>query len=203
MSDRASPESSTAALTACSACAASGISAERVTLENPTPLTATLHRFFHIWPFPSLPWSSPPATKLCNSPSLGRRRAREAKLRQGDVVVQLFENDLDAPPDPRLRVFGVQQIAGEQCAGRIVELDDDAGVGHRGREALVARVIHDRIGIDRSNAAYGFEFEVRRDALGAGCVRRMLEMAAALAALQFQITALGRIPERFRPLVRH
>src|SRR5262247_28496 len=44
----ASPESSTAALTACSACAARGTSADRVILEKPTPLTATLHLFSHI-----------------------------------------------------------------------------------------------------------------------------------------------------------
>src|SRR5207244_4546086 len=48
MSDMASPESSTAPLTASSACAARGISAERVTRENPTPLTATLHRCSHM-----------------------------------------------------------------------------------------------------------------------------------------------------------
>src|SRR5215813_3097375 len=41
MSAMASPESSTAALTACSACAAKGTSADRVILEKPTPLTAT------------------------------------------------------------------------------------------------------------------------------------------------------------------
>src|SRR5258707_15254029 len=52
MSDISSPESATASLTAVSAWAASGISAERVTWENPTPLTATLHRFSHIWPLP-------------------------------------------------------------------------------------------------------------------------------------------------------
>ena len=54
MSDRASPESSTAPLTAASACAASGISAERVTREKPTPLTATLHRFSHMRQLSSL-----------------------------------------------------------------------------------------------------------------------------------------------------
>src|SRR5438105_2394175 len=48
MSDIFSPESATAALTASSACAASGLSAVRVALENPTPLTATLHRLSHI-----------------------------------------------------------------------------------------------------------------------------------------------------------
>src|SRR5919108_5453168 len=48
MSDMASPESSTAALTACSACAARGTSADRVIVENPTPLTATLHLCSHI-----------------------------------------------------------------------------------------------------------------------------------------------------------
>jgi hypothetical protein len=48
MSDISSPESSTAALAACSACAARGMSADRVMFENPTPLTATLHLFSHI-----------------------------------------------------------------------------------------------------------------------------------------------------------
>src|SRR6266851_5297381 len=48
MSDISSPESATASLTAVSAWAASGMSAERVTWEKPTPLTATLHRFSHI-----------------------------------------------------------------------------------------------------------------------------------------------------------
>src|SRR4051812_37165906 len=51
MSDSRSPESATASSTAVSACAASGTSAERVTFEKPTPLTATLHRFSHIWAF--------------------------------------------------------------------------------------------------------------------------------------------------------
>src|SRR6266853_5888270 len=54
MSDISSPESATASLTAVSAWAASGTSAERLTFEKPTPLTATLHRFSHIWAFLSL-----------------------------------------------------------------------------------------------------------------------------------------------------
>src|SRR6266478_2147547 len=53
MSDISSPESATASLTAVSAWAASGSSAERVTWEKPTPLTATLHRFSHMSPLPS------------------------------------------------------------------------------------------------------------------------------------------------------
>src|SRR5712664_3781737 len=48
MSNICSPESATASLTAVNAWAASGMSAERVTFEKPTPLTATLHRFSHI-----------------------------------------------------------------------------------------------------------------------------------------------------------
>src|SRR6516162_4382771 len=50
MSDICNPESATASLTAVSAWTASGISAERVTFEKPTPLTATLHRFSHMRP---------------------------------------------------------------------------------------------------------------------------------------------------------
>src|SRR4030095_4899336 len=48
LSDGFRPESATAPLTAYSAWAASGISAARVALENPTPLNAILQRFFHI-----------------------------------------------------------------------------------------------------------------------------------------------------------
>ena len=48
MSAICSPESATASLTAVKAWAASGMSAERETLEKPTPLTAILHRFSHI-----------------------------------------------------------------------------------------------------------------------------------------------------------
>ena len=127
----------------------------------------------------------------------------EAKLRQGDVVVQFLEHDLYAPPDLRLGKFSIEQIARHQGAGRVVELDDDAGVRHCRREALIARVVHDRVGVDRAEPARRLEFEVRRDAPGAGRVRRMLKMPAALAALQFQDTSLRRIPERLRPLVRH
>src|SRR5437870_1504216 len=135
MSDICSPESATASFTAASAWAASGISAERVTWEKPTPLTATLHRFSHI---------------VASPPSLGRRRARKPELRQGDVVVELLEDDFDAPPDLRLGIRRFQQVAGKQRAGRIVELDDDAGVGHSGREAFVPGVIHDGVSVDPS-----------------------------------------------------
>src|SRR6266446_5284641 len=192
MSDILSPESATASCTAVSAWAASGISAERVTLEKPTPLTATLHRFSHMWPLPSVGW----------------RRAREAKLRQGDVVVQLLEDDLDAPPDFRLGIGRFQQVACEQRTRRIVELDDDAGVGHGGREAFVAGMIHDGVGVDCTGPPYAimahsFEFQVRRDAFDAGRIRRVLEMSATLAALQVQNAPPGRIPEWLRPLVRN
>ena len=133
---------------------------------------------------------------------------REAELRQGDVVVQLLEDHFHPPPDLGLGVLRFQQIAGEQRAGRVVEFDDDAGVGHRGGEALVAGMIHDRVGVDRSGAAdaimaHRFELQIRRDASGAGRIGRMLEMSAALAALQFQHAAPGRIPEWLRPFVRH
>src|SRR5688572_18286184 len=94
MSDMASPESSTAPWTACSACAASGISADRVTREKPTPLTATLHRCSHmLW-----------------------RAGRQPELRQRDVVVQRLEEHLHAPTHPGLRVGSVEQIRGQQCS---------------------------------------------------------------------------------------
>src|SRR5207237_6124629 len=97
MSDISSPESATASLTAASAWAASGISADRVTLEKPTPLTATLHRFSH----------------MCPSHSLGRCQVRETKLRQCDLVVQLLEDDLDAPPDLRRGMGCLQKVTRE------------------------------------------------------------------------------------------
>ena len=59
--------------------------------------------------------------------SLGGRRG--AKLRQCDVVVHLLEDDLDPPPDLRFDIGRFQQVAGEQRAGRVIELDDYAGVG--------------------------------------------------------------------------
>src|SRR5947209_9990607 len=80
MSDMARPESSTAPLTASRACAASGISAERVTLENPTPLTATLHRCSHM--------RSVPLELPCVE--------RQPDLRQRDVEVQRHEEHLHA-----------------------------------------------------------------------------------------------------------
>src|SRR5581483_9785573 len=39
--------------------------------------------------------------------------------------------------------------------------------------------------------------------LHAGRIRRVLEMPAALAALQFQRPAFRGVPERLRPLIRH
>src|SRR5579872_6499435 len=180
MSDIWRPESATASLTAVSACAASGISAERVTFEYPTPLTAILQRFSHI----------AIALLLC-----------QPELRQGDVVVQFLEDYLDPSPDLAVGVFRAQKVAGHQRAGSVVQFDDDAGVGHRRREALVAGVIHDRISVDRALAAHRLEFEVGGDALGAGRVRRVLEMPATLAALQFDHPAFRRLPERLRPLV--
>src|SRR5262245_19253833 len=98
MADIARPESSTAPLTAWSACAASGISAERVTLEKPTPLTATLHRFSHMGVVPSQLRRGP------GQPELGQR----------DVVVERLEDDLHAAPHLRLRVRRLQQVAGEE-----------------------------------------------------------------------------------------
>src|SRR5262249_42636233 len=107
MSDIARPESSTAPFTASSACAASGISAERVTRENPTPLTATLHRSPHMW------ISCPPRLRV----------ARQVELRQRDVVVQPFERHFDAASHLRLGVRSVEQIRCHQRARRVVELD--------------------------------------------------------------------------------
>src|SRR5262245_7394823 len=127
MSDSPSPESATALLTASSACAARGISAERVTRENPTPLTATLHRCSHM---------RPTSWRL-------RRVARQPELRQRDLVVQRLEDHLHATPDLRLRVRRLQQIGGQQGAGGVVELHDDARVGNGRGESSVAGVVHD------------------------------------------------------------
>src|SRR6266540_2146193 len=186
MSDRASPESSTAPLTASSACAARGISAERVTRENPTPLTATLHRCSHMRPI-----------------SLRLRRAvRQPELRQRDVGVQRLEDYLYATPHLRLRVRGLHQIAGQQCSRRVVGLHDDARVRNGRGKSPVTGVVHDRVGVDGALAADRLEREVDRHAVYAGRVRRMLEAPARLAALQRQHAPLGRFPEGFRPFVR-
>src|ERR1700676_5629538 len=148
MSSIRRPESATASFTAVNACAASGMSAIRETLENPTPLTAILHRLSHMRCLPLSP---------C-----------EPELRQRDVVVQFLKENLNAAANLRLGILRLQQVAGEQRARRLVELHDDAGVRHGGREALVASVIHDGVGIDRAGPAHGFEFQVGADALDAG-----------------------------------
>src|SRR5215831_5639438 len=185
MSEMASPESATAPRTASSACAASGTSAERVTREKPTPLTATLHRCSHMRRISS---------KL---PRVGR----EAELRQGELVVQRLEDHLDAAPHLRLGIGRLQEVGGQQGARRVVELHDDARVGNRRREALVAGVIHDRVRVDRAPAADRLERQIGRHAAHAGRVRRVLEVPAALASLQLKLAAPGRVPERLRPLV--
>ena len=56
-------------------------------------------------------------------------RPRQPELRQRDVVVELLEHHLHAAADLRLGVRRIQQVAGHQRAGRVVELDDDARVG--------------------------------------------------------------------------
>src|SRR4029079_16042889 len=93
-SDIASPESSTAPFTASSACAARGISAERVTRENPTPLTATLHRCSHMRQISS---------RL-------RRVARQTELRKRDLVVQWLEDHLHAAAHLRRRVGRLEKV---------------------------------------------------------------------------------------------
>src|SRR5262249_32637772 len=52
-------------------------------------------------------------------------------------------------------------------------------------------------------ATHRLELQVGADTLHACRVGRVLEMAAALAALQFQHTSLCRVPEWLRPLIRH
>src|SRR2546425_3155652 len=186
MSDMASPESSTAPFTASSACAARGISAERVTREKPTPLTATLHRCSHMRQI---------SLRLL-------RVVRQPELRQRDVVVQRCEDHLHATPHLRLRVRSLQQIASQQRSWCVVELHDDARVRDCRGKSAVTGVVHDRVGVDGALAADGFEREVDRHAVHAGRVRRMLEVSARLAALQRQHAAPGRFPEWFRPFVR-
>src|ERR1700674_193007 len=203
MSDIRSPQSATAPFTASSAWAASGISAERETLEKPTPLMATLQRFSHM----ALPLFvkhdlfRKPVSTFRDHALFGRRRARQTKLWQRDVVVERLEHDLHPPPDLRLRVGRSAKVTGEQRAGRLVKLHDDAGVGDGGRKALVAAVVHDGIGVDRTGATHGFELQIYSHAFDAGRIWRMLEMSATLTALQLQNTPLGRIPEWLRPLV--
>src|SRR5262245_31306659 len=145
MSDRSSPESATAALTAWSACAARGISADRVILENPTPLTATLHLFSHI------------TTDL-----LLRLRlfVRQPELRQRDIVVQLLEDYFHAPSHLCLGIGRAQQIASQQGAWCRVELHNDAGIGYGRGKAFVPSVVHDGVGIDSAFAWHGLEREV-------------------------------------------
>src|SRR5215510_5051949 len=99
---------------------------------------------------------------------------RKAELRQRDVVVQRLEDYFHATAHLRLRVGRVEQVSRQQRAGGVVELDDDARVGHGRGEALVARVVHDRVRVDRAPAADWLEREIDRHAAHAGRVRWML-----------------------------
>src|SRR5262249_17916098 len=65
----------------------------------------------------------------------------------------------------------------------------------------VPRVVHDRVRVDRPRAADRLELELGGHAPNTRRVRRMLEVAAGLAALQREHALLGRVPEGFRPLV--
>ena len=85
---------------------------------------------------------------------------RQPELRQGDVIVQLLEDHLDAPPHLRRGIGRFQQIASQQGAFRLVEFHNNAGVGYGCRKALVTGVVHDGVGIDGAFALHGFEREV-------------------------------------------
>ena len=185
----ASPESSTAALTACSACAARGISADRVTWENPTPLTATLHLFSHMRQisFATTDYGASDASRNCGSVMSSFSGWKTTSTRRPTFA----------------SVYGsLQQIAGQQCPGRVVELHDDARVGDGRGKSPVTGVVHDRVGVDAALAADGLELEVDGHAVHTGRVRGMLEVPASLAALQRQHALLGRFPEGLCPLVR-
>ena len=116
MSAMASPESSTAPLTASSACAARGISAERVAFENPTPLTAILQRFSHM------------------------RHSLRASRNCGSVISSFSGWNTTSTRRPTFASVysALQQVARHQRAGRVVELDDDARVRH-GRRRIAYR----------------------------------------------------------------
>src|SRR5580704_31816 len=113
MSDISSPLSATAPCTASSAWAASGISAERVTVEKPTPLTATLQRFSHmpLSLFVKHDLLRKPVPTFRDHALSGRRRIHQTKLRQRDVVVERLEDDLDPTSDLRLRIGRSEKIA--------------------------------------------------------------------------------------------
>src|SRR5260221_8079288 len=108
-------------------------------------------------------------------------RSCQLELRQCDVVVELLEHNFHAATNLCLGKRSSQEIAGHKCARRVVELHDDRGVGHCRREALVAGVVHDRVGINRAYPAHWLELQIDADALHASRVWRMLEAAAALA----------------------
>src|SRR4051794_6432657 len=84
MSDICSPESATASLTAVRACTASGVSAVRDTFENPTPDTATLHRFSHM-----------------RVPHLRRRAEKRSAFRQATCSILADDASLIRPTVPR------------------------------------------------------------------------------------------------------
>ena len=127
------------------------LSAERVTLREAHAAEGDLHRFSHM------------NAKRGGKGVPGRIASHYAgpahQAECGNVISSFSSRtDLHATTDLRLRIRRIQQIAGHQRPRRLVELDDDARVRHGRSEALVARVIHDRVRVDRALPSTGSNF---------------------------------------------
>src|SRR5215469_12192844 len=113
--------------------------------------------------------------------------------REGDLVVELFEFDLDVHVQhERLRrLWAVDDVGHHPRA--LVELDDGNRVGRR--EARRGRAMVDDVAVELTPAARLEDGDLARSAGRTERPRREIHMRACVAALQAQLAGLRAIPE--------
>src|SRR5215469_1259799 len=118
-----------------------------------------------------------------------------AEEREGDLVVELLEGDLDRHVEHQgLRGLRAIDDVGHQ-ARPLLELDDGDRIGRR--EAR-HRAVVDHIGIKPALAARGEDADLARGAGGAERARWEIHLAAGVAALQPQFAGARAVPEMLR-----
>src|SRR5690242_354437 len=118
---------------------------------------------------------------------------RRTEQRKGDLVVQLFELDLDLHVEfERFRRLRTIDDVGHHPRA-FVELDDGNGVG--GRKARRGGAVVDDIGIELAFAARLEDGDLSRGAGGAERPRRKIDVRTGVAALQAEFTLARAVPE--------
>src|SRR5215471_11954793 len=117
---------------------------------------------------------------------------RRAEKREGDLLVELLERDLDRHVE--LQRLGCLRAAGDigHHARSFVELDDGDRI--RRREAGYRTVV-DHIGVEPALAARRKHADLARGTGGAERPRREIHLTAGIAALQAQFPRPRAVPE--------